>query len=1250
MEIRDFTKVGDKLEVPELARLQRHSYQAFLQPDVPPHERKVQGLEALFREIFPIQAPGGSISLEYLYYELGEPPYSEIECRQLGLTYACPLYLRLRSVSGEESIEEDVYVGDVPVMIGGGEFVINGSERIIVAQIQRSPGVDFTEGMDPSGRKTYSCRMIPERGTWIEFSVGRKGALYVRLGQGSRMPATWLLRAMVPDKATDGGILSLFYGQESVSLKRTRNVEKLVGQYLADDVVASATGEIVARAATQLTPELIDELRGGGIDMIAVLTSVDDPLIIHTIQEDPCRNEEEALLKIYGRLRPGVPRSAKAAREFISERFTNARRYNLGRVGRFRINRKFNHNVPGTEMTLRSADLMAAIRYLMDLRKGEGHADDIDHLGNRLIRPIGKLAETELREGLLRFRYSIRERLSVVDEGVPSPRALAGSKAIAGALNTFFGRDELSQVVDQTNPLAQLQHERRLSALGPGGLNRKRAGFDVRDVHVSHYGRICPIETPEGPNIGLISSLSLFADVDEYGFIVAPYREVRNGKLTGKLEYLRADEEQDQFMASASKLQAEKVPARRSGEFVETEPAAINYMDVSPKQLVGISASLIPFLEHNDANRALMGSNMQRQAVPLLKTEAPLVITGMESVVARNSSMVCRAEEDGVVTAVDAARVVIGEREYALKKFTGLNEHTCLNQKPIVKVGDKVKKGQIIADGAGTCNGELSLGKNVLVAFMSWHGFNFEDAIVVSEKLVSAGKYTSIHIEEMQAELRETRLGREEFTRDIPNVSESALAHLDEIGIVRVGTVVKPGDILVGKISPKNKVELTPEERLVRAIFGRAGEDVKNESLMVPPGSGGVVVGVERYVRKTQSTETERRSGQRDVQKINKHYEELIAGEFKEFVKELDALPVLSSATFQKPKGKTDKELVDAEATFAPDAAIFHADARNKALNIIARRRAALRKLKAAREREIRKVRVGDELPSGVLEMVKVRIATRRTLSVGDKMAGRHGNKGVIAKIVPVEDMPHLEDGTPVEIVLNPLGVPSRMNVGQILETHLGWAAAALGFRAVTPVFDGATEQEIRQCLKQAGLPETGKAVLINGQTGERFDQEVTVGYIYMLKLDHLVEDKVHARATGPYSLITQQPLGGKARQGGQRLGEMEVWALEAYGAAYTLQEMLTVKSDDVEGRGRIYESMVKGRNVLEAGRPLSFDVLMNEIRGLGLNILLKGAPSREERIRAALERTEPEPEPEIIVAAPEIASESESESDADTE
>jgi len=1223
VQILDFTKSGDALVVPDLVEIQRKSYADFLQAEVPPRERKNQGLERLLRETFPIAGPAGGATVEYLYYELGEPAYTELECRRLGLTYAYPLYLRLRCVSGQEAVEEDVYVGDIPVMIGGGEFIINGAERLIVAQIQRSPGVDFSEDLDSTGRKVYSCRIVPERGTWIELSVGRKDVLYVRLGQGGRMPATWLLRAMFPDHSSDADILALFYESETVNLAHLQKEEQVVGRYLAGEIVDGDTGEVLARAGARLTREQVEMFRASGMTELALLKDVEDPLIINTLAEDNTGSEEEAVQRIYARLRPGVPRSPERAREFLRERFSNPRRYNLGRVGRFRINRKLGLDVPESETTLRNVDVLAAIKYLFKLRQGQGTADDIDHLGNRVLRLIGNLAEEGLREGLLRFRRSVREHLeSWAGEHVPPPREVAGSKSLAAALDSFFGRGELSQVVDQTNPLSQLQHERRISALGPGGLNRKRAGFEVRDVHVSHYGRICPIETPEGPNIGLISSLALYAKVDEYGFITTPYRKVVGGRPTREIVYLRADQEEGSRLAPAltPSRDTKELMARCNGEFVEVAREAIDYVDVSPKQMVGVSASLIPFLEHNDANRALMGSNMQRQAVPLLQPELPIVATGMERVVAQNSSMVVRAVEDGVVTSVDGSRIVVGKREYPLRKFFRLNEKTCLNQRPLVRRGDKVKCGQIIADGAATRDGELSLGRNVLVAFMCWDGYNFEDAIVVSESLVREDKFTSIHIEELEVQLRETRLGREEFTNDIPNVSESARAHLDERGFVRIGTKVKPGDILVGKVSPKSKSELTPEEKLVRAIFGRAGEDVKDESLKVPPGSGGVVVDVAHFVRKSHLTEKERRECEKKAQQIAAEHDAQIAALFREMLNKLGEVTPAPDAKFQPPSCRTNRDAAKLAETYVPDFNVFHPNARRGAERIFYAYRDAIRKVRANRDREVRRMRVGDELPSGVLEMVKVYIATKRQLSVGDKMAGRHGNKGVIARIVPQEDMPFLADGTPVEIVLNPLGVPSRMNIGQILETHLGWAAKVLGFRVISPVFDGATEDEIHALLAKAGLPEDGKAQLYDGRTGEPFDQRTTVGWLYMMKLDHLVEDKVHARATGPYSLITQQPLGGKARMGGQRLGEMEVWALEAYGAAYTLQEMVTVKSDDVDGRARIYESIVKGRNILEAGRPLSFDVLCSEIRGLALNIEVRSGPPSATAVLAGAE------------------------------
>jgi DNA-directed RNA polymerase subunit beta len=865
-------------------------------------------------------------------------------------------------------------------------------------------------------------------------------------------------------------------------------------------------------------------------------------------------------------------------------------------------------------MTLNALDYLNAIRYIMRLRDPEGkaHVDDIDHLGNRRLRTIDELAADELRKGFLKLRRTVQERMSIREQADMTPRSLINPKSISAAIEYFFGRGELSQVVDQTNPLAQLTHERRLSALGPGGLNRKRAGFEVRDVHISHYGRICPIETPEGTNIGLISSLSIYAGVDDYGFLITPYRKVSKRKLTEDVNWLRADEESQAYLAPADtpaeghKISHERVTARFGGDFSVIDADRVQFLDISPKQMVGVSAGLIPFLEHDDANRALMGSNMQRQAVPLLITEPPLVATGLEREVAKNSGMVVRAEKEGVVTFVDAERIKIDEREYPLRKFVGLNERTCLNQKPIIKLGQRVKRGQIIADGAATQSGELSLGRNVLVAFMAWDGYNFEDAIIISEKLVKEDTYTSIHIEEFEIEIRETKLGKEEFTRDIPNVSPKALGNLDDNGIVRIGTFVQPGDILVGKVSPKSKSELTPEEKLLHAIFGRAGEDVKNDSLEVPSGVEGIVIDTQRFSRRASMTDEEKKAFDKEHKEVEQKANKAIAEHFRGMVGELAS--VLDKKELRAlAQEKDDKHVAEQAAIFKLDDFDIRSPERQKQSSEIHHRyREHLQFLLDDKERKLNSLKRGDELPSGVQQMVKVYVATKRQISVGDKMAGRHGNKGVISKILPEEDMPHLADGTPVDILLNPLGVPSRMNVGQILETHLGWAAQKLGFKAITPVFDGAPEEEIRKCLTEAGIPESGKTYLYDGRTGDRFEQPVTVGYIYMLKLHHLVDDKVHARATGPYSLITQQPLGGKARFGGQRFGEMEVWALEAYGAAYVLQELLTVKSDDVEGRTKIYESMVKGENTLEAGTPASFDVLTNEIRGLGLNMQLE--------------------------------------------
>jgi DNA-directed RNA polymerase subunit beta len=924
------------------------------------------------------------------------------------------------------------------------------------------------------------------------------------------------------------------------------------------------------------------------------------------------------LLKIYARLRPGNPPQLEKAIELFHEKFFDVNRYRLGRVGRFRINRKFDQDVPDDVMTLRAEDFINAIRYILKLRGNDPSVsvDDIDNLGNRRLRTIDELACDEIRKGFLKLRRTVQERMSLKDAPEMSPRTLVNPKSVSAAIEYFFGRSELSQVVDQTNPLSTLTHERRLSALGPGGLNRKRAGFEVRDVHISHYGRICPIETPEGTNIGLISSLSIFAQVDDYGFLITPYRVIKAGKVTEEIRWLRADEETNAFLApadtpvEAGKLAEERVLVRNRGDFVHVDAKQVEYMDVAPCQMVGVSAGLIPFLEHDDANRALMGSNMQRQAVPLLVTEPPVVGTGLEKAVAENSGMLIRAEKSGTVNYVDADRIEVDGRIYPLQKYTGLNERTCLNQRPTVRPGQKVKKGQVMCDTAATRDGELALGRNVLVAFMSWDGYNFEDAIILSERLVKEDVYTSIHIDEFDVEIRETKLGKEEFTRDIPNVAEKALRHLGDDGIVQVGTRVSPGDILVGKVSPKAKTELTPEEKLLAAIFGRAGEDVKNESLDVPSGVEGIVIETQKFSRKMSLSESERRKFDAELKAREDEGAKEIAAAFLKF------LPIFEKV-FGKVHDDEGRALKDADEKGVDKFATNFKDwfekqtpgspqKRSECLECIQQNFGPVDLAIDNRDRVLNTLKRGDELPSGVLQMVKVYVASKRVISVGDKMAGRHGNKGVISKILPIEDMPYLEDGTPVDIILNPLGVPSRMNVGQILETHLGWAMTNLGYRAVCPVFDGGTEEAIAEQLEEAGLPKDGKTKLFDGRTGEMFEQKVTVGTIYMLKLHHLVDDKVHARATGPYSLITQQPLGGKARFGGQRFGEMEVWALEAYGAAYILQELLTVKSDDVEGRTKIYESMVKGENTLEAGTPASFDVLNNEIRGLALNLQLE--------------------------------------------
>ena len=1219
-DIRRFGSQHEQLEIPDLTQIQTRSYAAFLQADVPPEKRTDTGLESVLREIFPIESYDKSLRLEYLYYEFGKPRYEPKECRQLRLTYGLPFKIWLR-LTKEEPIEEEVYLGDMPIMMGGGEFIINGAERVVVSQLHRSPGVDFiveTEGE----RDMHSCRIIPERGSWIELNVTKKDSLAVRIDQSGKFSAMTLLRAMDPAYSMDEDLLRSFFEtrEEKVDMNHP---EKLEGLIAVSDIVYPAdsdkAGEILVEGGHKITKNAAELIATSGLKKVEVMDDPKDPLIFNSLADDNTSSHEEALLKIYQRLRPGNPPQLEKARALFHEKFYDTNRYRLGKVGRFRINRKLGLSIDETEMTLRPEDLIYAIRYLQELRKpgSAAHVDDIDHLGNRRLRTIDELACDELRKGFLKLRRTVQERMSLKDVEDMTPRSLINPKSISAAIEYFFGRGELSQVVDQTNPLSMLTHERRLSALGPGGLNRKRAGFEVRDVHISHYGRICPIETPEGTNIGLISSLAIYAGVDEYGFLATPYRRVKDGKITEEIAWLRADEEAEAYLAPADlevdkdgKILDETVVARHRADFEIVPITRLDYMDVAPSQMVGVSAGLIPFLEHDDANRALMGSNMQRQAVPLLVTEPPIVATGMERDVARNSSMIIRAKRAGKVKYVDANRIEIGDDVYVLRKFVGLNERTCQNQKPIVRPGDKVEKGQVIADGAATFQGELALGRNVLVGFMSWEGYNFEDAIIISEDLVKDDTYTSIHIEEFDVEIRETKLGREEFTRDIPNVSEKALRNLDENGIVRIGTYVRSGDILVGKVSPKSKTELTPEEKLLHAIFGRAGEDVKNDSLEVPSGVEGIVIDTQKFSRRMSLSEEERKAFEKELKEVESESNKRIAQLFASMVSEIEEVlerPLKDEDGKSLSNEKDADYLAGQAARFSLRRLDLGATKKGAEVEKVYRTKWPL--VEAAiddRDRKLNSMKRGDELRSGVLQMVKVYIATKRVISVGDKMAGRHGNKGVISKILPREDMPFLADGTPLQVLLNPLGVPSRMNVGQILETHLGWAGAKLGFQSITPVFAGASEEQIQDCLREAGLPESGKAQLFDGRTGEPMEQETTVGYMYLLKLHHLVDDKVHARSTGPYSLITQQPLGGKARFGGQRFGEMEVWALEAYGAAYILQELLTVKSDDVEGRTKIYESMVKGENTLEAGTPASFDVLTNEIRGLGLNMQLE--------------------------------------------
>jgi DNA-directed RNA polymerase subunit beta len=1246
---RDFSKTDSILEMPDFLQVQLGSYQEFLQADIPFQKRESQGLQAVFQEVFPISDPRENFTLEFVKYELGRPKYTVSECIERDMTYAAPLKATLRLVVREDVedkkrvrdiIEQPVYLGELPRMTDRGTFIINGSERVVVSQLHRSPGVFFEEEIHPNGRRLYSARVIPYHGSWLEFTLDINDVMHVHIERRRKIPASVLLRALGYEK--DEQILSLFYGRE-----RARVVESgaLVDRVAAADVPDPdlPDGAPLLAAGERITEDKVSLLLEAGVKEIAVIT--DHPndqlgIMLRTLERDPTTAEKDALVKIYNLLRPGDPPNLETARNLLYRLFFDPKRYDLGEVGRYKLNDRLGLPEDGGDRVLRVKDFVTIMDTLRGLGNGRGKVDDIDHLGNRRTKSVGELLANQFSLGLSRMARIVRERMSLHTGDSPKPYDLVNARTVSAVVDAFFGSSQLSQFMDQTNPLAELTHKRRLSALGPGGLTRERAGFEVRDVHHTHYGRMCPVETPEGPNIGLISSLSTYARINRLGFLETPYRRVVDGGPTDDVVYLTADQEERYCIAQANepldakgRLVNERIMVRKGGEFPVVTREDVTHMDVSPLQLVSVSAGLIPFLEHDDANRALMGSNMQRQAVPLLRTEAPLVGTGLEAKAAADSGAVLIAKRDGLVERVTADTIVIdcsqgllrgdptellGLDTYHLMKFARSNQDTCMNQKPIVRRGQRVRAGQPVADGPATADGELALGMNVLVAFMPWLGYNFEDAIVVSERLVRQDKFTSLHIEEFELEVRDTKRGLEEITREIPNVSEAALRHLDEDGIVRVGAEVKAGDILVGKVTPKGEAKLSPEERLLRAIFGDKARDVKDASLKAPPGMDGVVIDVKVFSRRERD-ERVRAQERKRVAQLEKERDATLGKiaetrdhQVQETLKGQIAMSMLDIESFeplvepgQRLKGELLKKL-DIGRIRAAGQLVEDAKASDQAVRVIRAASEAEETAVHKCQREIERVTRGDELPPGVVKLVKVYVARKRKLDVGDKMAGRHGNKGVVAKTVPEEDMPYLADGTPIDIVLNPLGVPSRMNVGQILETHLGWASHELGVKVATPVFNGALLEEIRGMLSEAELPENGKTVVYDGRTGVPFAEPVTVGYIYTMKLSHLAADKLHARSIGPYSLVTQQPLGGKAQFGGQRFGEMEVWALEAYGAAYTLQELLTVKSDDVLGRSRMYEAVVKGENPPEAGIPESFKVLVKELQSLCLDVRLE--------------------------------------------
>lgn len=1229
------------IDLPNLIEVQVKSYAQFLQIDKFPEERENFGLQEVFTEIFPIKSYDEKTILEYLSYNLGVPKYSPEECIRRGITYNVTLKVKFRLTDETGIKEEEVYMGTIPVMTDKGTFIVNGAERVVVSQLHRSPGICFEQERHPRGNIIYSFRIIPYRGSWLEGMFDTNDLIHIYIDRKKRrrkILATTFIRAL--GYSSNGDIIEEFFSTRKAKVKTEKDFAKLVGKILAQDVIDEESGVVFGKAAEKLTTAMLKRMSDAGVDTIRIAEDADENNpIIKMLVKDPTDSYESALKDFYRKIRPGEPSTLSNARSAIMRLFFDPKRYNLGRVGRYKLNSKLGFELTDENLqtvTLTKEDVIGALKYLIRLRQGgeDVSVDDIDHLGNRRVRSVGELIQNQCRIGLARMDKIIRERMNLFDfsSDTLTPGKIVSAKGLAGVLKDFFGRSQLSQFMDQTNPVAELTHKRRLSSLGPGGLNRDRAGFEVRDVHSSHYGRICPIETPEGPNIGLITSLSTFAKINEFGFIETPYLVVRDGVVTDEIEYMTADQEEKCVIAQASAplddYRMFKEPicwARYRAEPLEIDSSKVTHMDVSPKQLVSIVTGLIPFLEHDDANRALMGSNMQRQGVPLLKPDAPIVGTGLEARAARDSGAVIIAQEDGVVEYVDGLKIVIspkdnrlGKRVYELKKFLRSNAGTCINQQPLCQIGDKIKAGDVIADGPATDKGEVALGKNVLVAFMPWFGYNFEDAIIISEKLLREDAFTSIYIEEFELTARDTKLGKEEITRDIPNVSEEALINLGDDGIIRVGAEVKPGDILVGKITPKSETELAPEERLLRAIFGEKAADVKDASLTVPPGTEGIVMDVKVFSRRDRLSKTddelvEEAGRLKEIQRDYKAKQVELRTERHERLGALLLNDPAPSPIIHRRSGEViidEKEIFSQEVLEAlekenvEDLIMPENDIYRTMKQILHDFEVSMQTLDTKLKSEVEFMRKGDvDLDPGVIRQVKVYVACKRKLQVGDKMAGRHGNKGVVSRIVPEADMPYLDNGQPIEIILNPLGVPSRMNMGQLFETHLGIAARKAGIHVQSPVFEGIPEERIWELMVQQGYPKDGKFFLYDGFSGERFDNAVVVGYIYMMKLSHLVADKIHARAVGPYSLVTQQPLGGKAQMGGQRFGEMEVWAAEAYGAAHLLQELLTVKSDDVSGRTRIYESIVKGENLLRPGTPESFNVLVKEMQGLGLDV-----------------------------------------------